>query len=310
MQAIYKFFKSVKLAIVLILVIVVLSILATLIPQGEDRAYYFHNYPPFLALLITGLRFNTFFKSVLFLIPCTLFFINLGVCAVDRLVGRWRRKARRRYGPDLIHIGLLVLIAGALVSTWGRWEKLYFLGKGDPADLPMGYTVKLLDYRYEQYPDGRPKDWVSTVQVERQGKAVVASYPIEVNRPLRLPRLKLYQTSFKHEDTAMLRDRQGELAAILGGQYFEWQNAILFFAGIEGGKAVFERWEGHSRTAVYELGPSQLIGEYTIVELSSRQLTGLKAVRDPGFIPVIVALVLVAAGLALTFLHKKGDKQI
>jgi cytochrome c biogenesis protein len=310
MSALYKFFKSVKLAVTLILVIAVLSLLSTLIPQSQEPAFYFHRYPAPLARLIVALGFHNFFKSMLFLVPCVLFFINLGVCAVDRLVGRWRRKARSRYGPDLIHIGLLVLVVGALLTTWGRWEKTFYLGKGDPEQLPLGYTLKLLDYRYDQYPDGRPKDWVSTVQVERQGTPVISSYPIEVNRPLRLPRLKVYQASFSREDTALLRDPQGELAEINNGQYFEWQQAILFFAGIENDKAVFERWEGHSRIAVYDLSPSEAIGDYTIVELSSRELTGLKAVKDPGFIPVIVALAIVAAGLALTFLQKRGDKQI
>jgi cytochrome c biogenesis protein len=310
MQAIYRFFKSVKLAVTLILIIAVLSLLSTLIPQGNEPVYYYHSYPPLLARLMVALGFHNFFKSLLFLIPCVLFFANLGVCTVDRFVGRLRRKSRRRYGPDLVHVGLLVLIAGALASTWGRWEKFFFLGKGDPAALPRGYTMKLLDYRYEQYPDGRPKDWVSTVQVERQGKPLIASYPIEVNRPLRLPRLKVYQTSFKREDTALLRDRDGELAAIHDGQYFEWQGSILFFAGIEGGKAVFERWQGQARAAVYHLSTSEPIGDFTIVELSSREMTGLKAVSDPGFIPVLIALALFAAGLALTFLQKRGDKQI
>jgi cytochrome c biogenesis protein len=310
MNALYRFFKSVKLAVTLILVIALLSLLSTFIPQSQEPAFYLHRYSAPLARLIVALGFHHFFKSLLFLVPCVLFFVNLGVCAIDRLVGRWRRKARPRYGPDLIHIGLLVLVAGALLSTWGRWEKTFYLGKGDPERLPLGYTLKLLDYRYEQYPDGRPKDWVSTVQVERQGKAVISSYPIEVNRPLRLPPLKVYQASFSRQDTAVLRDPQGELAEIHDGQYFEWREAILFFAGIESGKAVFERWEGRSRTAVYDLSPFQPIGEYIIVQLSSRELTGLKAVQDPGFIPVVAALVLVAAGLALTFLQKRGDQQI
>jgi hypothetical protein len=310
MQAIYRFFKSVKLAVALILIIAVLSLLSTLVPQGNEPVYYYHTYPPLLARLIVALGFHHFFKSPLFLILCALFVANLGVCTVDRFVGRQRRKARRRYGPDLVHVGLLVLIVGALASTWGRWERSFFLGKGDPVSLPRGYTMKLLDYRYERYPDGRPKDWISTVQVERQGKPLIASYPIEVNRPLRLPRLKVYQTSFKREDTALLRDRKGQMAAMHDGQYFEWQNAILFFAGIEGGKAVFERWQDQAQTAVYRLSASEPIGDYSIAELASRDLTGLKAVSDPGFIPVMVALALFAAGLALTFLQKRGDKQI
>jgi cytochrome c biogenesis protein len=309
-QALYKFLKSVRLAVVLLLVITALSILATLIPQGQDRAFYFHNYPPVLARLITSLGFASFFNSWMFLIPCVLLFVSLAVCTVDRIVGRLKRKSRKRYGPDLIHLGLLLLIVGALLSTWGRREGSFFLGIGDSIDLPLGYRLTLLDYVDERYEDGRPRDWVSTVAASRGGQVVAASFPIEVNRPLRLRGLKIYQSSFKREDTALLRDPQNELAPMRDGQYFEWQGGILFFSGIEAGRAVFERWEGHTVVEKLSRAASQTIGPYTIAELSSRELTGLKAVKDPGFIPVLGALVLVAAGLALTFLQKRKDKEL
>src|SRR5512135_2449778 len=132
MRAVYRLFKSVKLAVALILIIAVLSLLSTLIPQGNQPLYYYESYPPLLGGLIVALGFHTFPRSLLFLVPCLLFFANLCVCSVHRFVGRLRRKARRRYGPDLVHLSLLVLIVGALSSTWGRWEALSFLGKGDP----------------------------------------------------------------------------------------------------------------------------------------------------------------------------------
>jgi cytochrome c biogenesis protein ResB len=309
MEALYRFFKSVRLAVVLLLLLTVLSILATLVPQGQQPAFYFHNYPPLLARLITGLGYSSFFKSWLFFIPCVLFFINLAVCTVDRLAGRLRRKARRRYGPDLVHVGLLVLIVGALVTATGRREGTFFLGRGDSIDLPMGYSLRLVDYAYQQYEDGRPRDWISTVEARRGESLLEASYSIEVNRPLRLPGLKIYQSSFKREDTALLRDQRGQLQALQSGKHFEWEGSILFFSGIDSGQAVFERWQGHTFAEELRRGPSQPIGPYTIVELSSRDLTGLKAVKDPGFALVLAALTLVTAGLALTFIQKRKDEK-
>ena len=313
MQALYRFFKSVRLAVVLLLVITAFSILATLIPQGQDQAFYFRNYPPLLARLITSLGFASFFKSWLFLIPCFLFLVNLAVCTVDRIAGRLKRQARKRYGPDLIHLGLLLLIVGALLSTWGRREGSFYLGRGDSIDLPLGYRLTLLDYVDERYEDGRPRDWVSTVEASREGRVVAASFPIEVNRPLRLRGLKIYQSSFKREDTAWLRDPRGgqaELTPMRDGQYFEWEEGILYFAGIQEGRAVFQRWQGHTVVEELPRAASQTIGPYTIAELSSRELTGLKAVKDPGFLPVLAALVLVAAGLAFTFMQKRKDKEL
>jgi cytochrome c biogenesis protein len=308
--ALYRFFRSVRLAVVLLLILTGLSILATLIPQGQERAFYFHAYRPLLARLITGLGYSDFFKSWLFLVPCVLFFANLAVCTVDRISSRLRRKTRRRYGPDLVHIGLLLLIVGALLSTWGRREGSFYLGLGDSIDLPLGYRLKLLEYVDQRYEDGRPQDWISTVRATRGEQVLEDSYPIEVNRPLRLRGLKIYQSSFKREDTAQLRDPRGGLAAMHDGQYFEWQGSILYFAGIEEGRAVFERWEGHRLAEKLSRGASEPIGDYTIVGLSSRELTGLKAVKDPGFLPVLAALLVVIAGLALTFIQKSRDKEV
>jgi cytochrome c biogenesis protein ResB len=309
MGALYRFFRSVRLAVVLLLVITVLSLLSTLIPQGREAAFYRHSYPPALASLVTALGFTNFFKSWLFVVPCGLFCLNLAVCSVDRIAGRLRRKTRRRFGPDLVHVGLLVLVVGALLSTAGRKEDMYYLGAGDSCNLPMGYSLRLLDYVFERYEDGRPRDWISTVEASRRGRVVVPSFPIEVNRPLRLRGLKIYQSAFTRLDTALLRNPEGKLAAIHNAEAFRWQNSLLAFAGIEEGRAVFERWEGHTLAEQLRLQASQPVGPYTIVELSSRELTGLRAVKDPGFGPVIAALVLVAGGLALTFIQKNRDKE-
>jgi len=308
MRTLYRLFKSVKLAVGSILILAVLCLLSTLIPQGLDPAHYLNRYPQPLGRLIVALGFHDFFRSPGFSIPCLLFAVNLSVCAASRCFGRLRRGLRLRLGPDLIHAGLLVVIAGALVSARLRWERTFFLAPGDPpAELPGGCTLRLLDYRQDRYPDGRPKEWVSIVSVQARGGTLIGSYPIRVNHPLRLPRLKIHQTSIQREDTALLLGPDGGLSAIHRGQYFEWRGAILVFAGIENGEAVFERRQGRARPAVHRLSVSQRIGAYRLVGLSSRELSGLTAVRDPGFIPAAAGLALVAAGLGLAFVQKKGD---
>jgi len=308
--ALYNFFRSIRLAVVLILIIAGLSILSTLIPQGKDTAFYFHTYGAFWAQVILRLRFNEFFRSLLFLIPVGLFFINLSVCAADRLVNRERRKARRRHGPDLIHIGLLLLIIGAMFSVFGRREGLVYMGEGDEIRLPGEYTLRLLDYRYEEYENGRPKDWISTVEVSRDGEVLIASFPIEVNKPLKIGGINVYQTSFAREDRATLTDAQGTSRPITSGEGFEFEGAVVIFQGIEGQAAVFEKWENHSLTEVYRIGVGERIGEYTVEALGSREVTGLKAVKDPGFIPVVIALIIASAGLTLTLIQKRKDKDI
>jgi cytochrome c biogenesis protein len=310
LRALYRFFRSVRLAVVLILIIAVLSILSTLIPQGKDAVFYFHKYGAFWAHVILRLRFDDFFHSLTFLIPVGLFFINLAVCTVDRFVRREHRKARRRHGPDLIHVGLLLLIIGAMFSVFGRREGMVYMGEGDEIRLPGDYVLRLLEYRYEEYEDGRPKDWISTVQVRRNGEVLASSVSIEVNKPLKIGGINVYQTTFAREDRALLTDQAGNIAPIRQGQGLPVEGGMAFFRGNEDGAAVFERWEKHARTGVYRVEMGESIGAYTLAKLDSREVTGLTAVKDPGYIPVVISLVIVAAGLTLTFVQKSKDKGV
>jgi hypothetical protein len=308
LTALYRFLRSIKLAITLILIITVLSIIGTLIPQGRDQSSYFHQYGAFWGRVILTLGLNGMFRSVLFLIPAGLLFINLSVCTVGRLVRRSRHQARRRHGPDLIHIGLLLLMVGALLSMLGRKEGMAYLGQGDEIGL-QGSTLRLLSFTFERYEDGRPKEWTSTVQVRRGDTVVIPAFAIEVNRPLKIGGFKIYQTSCGQEGVAVLGDATGKSSRITIGRAVPWGTAVLLFRSIEGSKAVFEKWEKHDRTGVYAVQVGERIGDYTLAELTTREVTGLRAVRDPGFIPVVVALTVVGAGLALTLLQKRKDIQ-
>lgn len=110
MREFWKLLKSIKLAIVLIVVIGAGSILATLLPQGaSSRAY---------------------FGSALFLVPVALFFLNLSACTISRLRRELGKKTRRRHGPDILHLGLLLLIIGGIITSTARKEGLVMLAAG------------------------------------------------------------------------------------------------------------------------------------------------------------------------------------
>ena len=170
MKGLYKFLKSIKLAIVLISYITITSIIATLIPQGKEAAFYAQKYGVFLSWLIQSIGFDNFFKAFLFILPSTLFFLNLGVCAVDRLVKEFRGKMKKRFGPDIIHVGLLLLIVGSMFTFLLREEGFMYMGVGEIIKLQKKYQLYLEDYKFLIYPDGRPKDWISTLSVSDDKK--------------------------------------------------------------------------------------------------------------------------------------------
>jgi len=94
--------------------------------------------------------------------------------------------------------------------------------------------------------------------------------------------VKVYQSSFTRQDTALLRDQNGELAGIHGGEGFRWENSLLLFSGIEEGQAVFERWKATPWRGA-EAGGLAAHRAVHHRRAVSRDLTGLKAVKDPGF---------------------------
>lgn len=320
MRALYRFFRSVRLAIVLILLLTALALASTFVPQGEPAGFYASRYPRFVADLLVATGMTRFFTSGLFLAPVVLFTVNLGVCAVDRFVTRARTGAQRRHGPDLLHAGLLLLLAGACVTSLARQEKTFWMAEGEQAGLDSSWTVTLLDFEFQRYESGAPKDWISTVSASRNGAVVVSSFPIEVNHPLRIGGMRIYQASWTVEGTVRLRDAAGGAVTAMTGQGFQDGESFWYIAEVrhppgvpdpgrpQAWDAVVEEWNGHELASTRTLAAGDSLGPFRIEGVSGRLLTGLRSVRDPGFPLVLAAIALAAFGLALTYLQKRGDR--
>ena len=256
MRSFWKFFSSVKLAIVLFILITLASILGTLIPQGRSAAEYAARYGDlsglFIKLQLTGLYHSAWFLALLF-----LFALNIIVCTLARLGANWRRAFRaspefddktiqamrikgraripsplpaaaektrkalasRRYrlrttgtgtrlaliaqkhrlgwfGSDVVHLGLLVILAGGVISGLTSRRSDLELRVGQTADLPhAAFQVRLDRFETEYYPQGGVKDWKSTVTIIDNGTPVLTRI-VEVNHPLTYKRFSFYQTSY------------------------------------------------------------------------------------------------------------------
>jgi len=238
--------------------------------------------------------------------------MNLATCAAHRFVTRLRAGVPKRFGPDVIHLGLLILAAGGFLTLRGRGEDLFFLKAGDRVGLPSGRELILESSREERYEDGRPKGWYSRVAVTEHG-AVITEHTIQVNRPLSVGGLRVYQDSYRREAFATLRDGGGRTYTLLQGESFEAGDSVLLFRGFEGGggsggAALFEKWRGGARLDVLRRAKGEKVEGYLLVETAIRDLTGLRVVRDPGAALVIPALILVGFGTALAFYQKLGDR--
>jgi cytochrome c biogenesis protein ResB len=171
---------SMRLAIGLIAYLAIACVLATLMPRYFER----------------------FFGSVWFVFPAFLFFANLSACTVTRLLRGLQKRGGRRHGPDILHLGLMVLVIGSLWSFSGHRQGAVSLVPVDSVSLPDGSVLFLDDFRFERYPDGRPRDWVSVVSVVKDGEPILDGIEIRVNDPLRYGGWSYYQASFEESSTA------------------------------------------------------------------------------------------------------------
>lgn len=317
----YQYLKSLKLAIALLVYLTIAGSLSTLIPQGLDPVYYSSHYPKFVATLIIETHFNRFFTSLLFLGPAILFFINLTLCTVDRFRKELKKKrGPRRFSPDILHFGLILLTIGSIVSFSGRQEGYVELAIGDKVELPDKKLLKLVDFQYLMYPDGRPQDWISTVQITEGPKTIIEKADIRVNHPLKVGHLKLYQVSHKVTTEILLEDPSAKTIHLMQGDRITRGNTSLFFMAVEGKGAsssprVVLHTSGPAGTRVIRAEKGDKVLDLSVKDIRPMNITGLEAVTDPGTTLVFVAFLIVLIGLSMTFIQKlktlsKQDKSV
>ncbi|MGB9005772.1 MAG: cytochrome c biogenesis protein ResB [Candidatus Aminicenantales bacterium] len=257
--------SSVKLAITLIIIIVVISILGTLIPQDRQAAEYTSRYGG-LAPLLIRLQLTNLYRSIWYIALLSFFSLNIIVCTLTRLTPKLRKSIRPRleaeakallavkdndrfkknsgleemaerarqtlarrgykvrdkaepgrvtllgrkktlgwFGSDIVHLGLLVILAGAIISSLTGFRTFLKLEKGKPQPVPRaGFEVRLDKFDTEYYPDGQNvKDWKSRLTVIEGGREVRTEV-IEVNRPLAHRGFRIYQNSYVQETKSPL----------------------------------------------------------------------------------------------------------
>lgn len=205
---ILKHLSSLRLTVVILFLIILAVIPATLIIQNQAGGLYTSAYPS-LGRLILATGYDHFFSSLPFLILLGLFWINLFSCTLRRFLSQLRRRGPKQFGPDILHLGLLILILASLFSFGSSREGSVSLRPGGGIQLPSGRFMILKEFIYEQYPDGRPKSWISRVIVSESPEGGGEAHEIAVNRPLRIDGLVIYQTGYRPSN------RVGEYAPVL-----------------------------------------------------------------------------------------------
>ncbi len=89
-EALWSFFASIRLTVVVLLLLAALSIIGTLIPQNQNPTDYFKAFGPFAYQLLSTLDIFDMYHSWWFQGLILTLTLNIIICSIDRLQKTWR----------------------------------------------------------------------------------------------------------------------------------------------------------------------------------------------------------------------------
>jgi cytochrome c biogenesis protein len=341
------FFSSLKLTIPLLIVLAGLSVIGTLVTQNATEAEYLQRYSKETYYIFKVLGIFNMYHSWWFIGVLVLLAINLIACSWKRLPGVWQqvRKAKSGYGrlgTYLTHLSVLLILVGGLIGAlWGfkGYTQIVeggvidgiFLDNPQQAMKPLGFQVRCDAFHVDFYPNGSPKEYVSTLSFLDGGRVVLDHVLLRVNHPISYGGLNFYQASYGISVLPIvevrekggkgaphtMQLRQGEVQSIPGTQtqlgFMQYREAI----------------HGHGDAILLVLFPPDSepegfwllrsdsgteglqVGDFTFIfnDLEQTYYTGIQVTHDPGVPVVWVGCSLLVIGMVVTFTLRRPPKR-
>ena len=261
-----SFFASVKLTIILLILIALVSIIGTVIPQQFGPTDTVTHLSPKLIDIFTSLQFFDLYHSVWFTVLLCLLSVNLIACSVKRFPTTWklftarpsldrskpfedlppentvmiegnrkeitsaverlvqkRPKRFRKKGTDktttfygekgafshfgayVIHISILVVIAGAIIGSQRGFKGFVNIAEGESTNRvyvarqgglkKLDFTVRCDKFSIAYYENGMPKEYRSDLSFLKD-ETVILQGPLRVNHPITINGIRFYQANY------------------------------------------------------------------------------------------------------------------
>jgi len=123
----------------------------------------------------------------------------------------WQKNKYARLGVHIVHISLLIILAGSLSTSLLGFNGSVFIPQGEEVDhfyisgndgIPirrqLDFTIACDKFELKLFPNGQPKDYISHLRIKRKG-ILLALKSIEVNSPLSFEGISLYQSSYRKQ---------------------------------------------------------------------------------------------------------------
>ena len=335
---IYRFLTSVRLAIVLLIMIALLCILCTAIPQNLGREGYLQQYGEGAAFIIMTLGLDHVLTSLWMYGTGGLFAVNLILCTWKRL--QWAIACNKKsirpdaWGSPILHLGLCIILAGAFIGMIFGWELYYEIPVGQKATVSTAdgtFQMEVEDFTIDFYEDQvTPKQYRSRLRILEEGKDAVPMM-IEVNSPGKYNGISMLQQDFgweltfsvhtdqasktytiKNEDWLVLGG-EGEDVITLGVAFYPDYDEAEGITGETGFRDtnphlvwVLNQGENPIAADSVAIGKMGEIQEPLRISFDDyRYYTGLQVRYDPGIPVIYTGFFLLTAGLLIRFLWKE-----
>ncbi len=109
-----------------------------------------------------------------------------------------------RAGPPIVHIGLVLLMIGAILGSLGGNRLEQFIAPGNSFELINKEGINQLELVLENFQidrdtAGRPEQFRSTIKVLEAGREQTQIKEVSVNHPLRIRGMTIYQADWSLE---------------------------------------------------------------------------------------------------------------
>ncbi len=264
-QQISDHLTSLRLTIFLLLILAVVSIFGTIIPQSASPQEYLKIYRLSTYKILRILGFLDMYHAPWYFFLLALLSLNLIFCSWKRFKNTWKLftasfpqdesswlklsprcmyltgskeeevllKIKRVWAKSLpslkvqraqnilflsgekgrlsqlgvyfIHLGILIILAGALIGFYGGFRGQVNVKEGEKAErifLKNGqeiffpeFTIRLEKFSVSFYPSGAPREFKSIISIFEKGQKMLTA-PILVNQPLSYKGINFYQASY------------------------------------------------------------------------------------------------------------------
>lgn len=235
----------------------------------------------------------------------------------------FQKGALSQYGVLLIHTSIMLILIGGFVGLIAGFKGFLILHKGDtkntitiggerPHEKQLGFSLKCKEFQVSFYPNGAPKDYVTTVEVIEGGKAILEKQ-IRVNAPLIYKGIHIYQASYGStpsfsftigDEHITLKEKEPYRKdnIVLMPIRFE-QNIHNFGPGV----MVAYLDQGEPRTVwflknIERFNEKNILGKpVRFLDVQENLYTGLSVSKDPGIWIVWAGFAFILIGLYINF---------